>query len=64
MHDFHKKQQQRAQWQAGFCEWNGLGMLCEWFMVTECNRQNYGKKNVQLRQAAPASDLSIIVFSP
>ena len=28
------------------------------------NRQNYGKKqNVQLRQAAPASDFSIIIFS-
>ena len=28
------------------------------------NRQNYGKKNVQLRQAAPASDFSIIRFFP
>ena len=28
------------------------------------NRQNYGKKNVQLRQAAPASDFSIIGFFP
>ena len=28
------------------------------------HRQNYGKKNVQLRQAAPASDFSIIGFFP
>jgi hypothetical protein len=28
------------------------------------NRQNYGKKNVQFRQAAPASDFSIIGFFP
>ena len=28
------------------------------------NRQNYEKKNVQLRQAAPASDFSIIGFFP
>ena len=29
------------------------------------NRQNYGeKKNVRLRQAAPASDFSIIGFFP
>ena len=28
------------------------------------NRQNYGKKHVQLRQAAPASDFSIIGFFP
>ena len=28
------------------------------------NRQNYGKKQVQLRQAAPASDFSIIGFFP
>ena len=28
------------------------------------NRQNYGKKHVQLRQAAPESDFSIIGFFP
>ena len=28
------------------------------------HRQNYGKKNVQLRQAAPASNFSIIRFFP
>ena len=28
------------------------------------NRQNFGKKNVQLRQAAPASDFSIIGIFP
>ena len=32
--------------------------------ITYGNRQNYGKKNVQLRQAAPASDFSIIGFFP
>ena len=33
--------------------------------MTYGHRQNYGgKKNVQLRQAAPASDFSIIRFFP
>ena len=32
--------------------------------ITYGNRQNYGKKNVQLRQAAPVSDFSIIGFFP
>ena len=44
---------------------SGLCRFCgAWHGTNYGHRQNYGKKNVQLRQAAPASDFSIIRFFP